>query len=169
MNSLLYLPRDMLKEIAMVGPGVYFALSLCNKYLNNICDELKDKAKRTFLLKHIQTLKDDSEFNLAIPLPLISISTPLPGSDVCIMPNLVKYYTVNGLKEGILKGYKDNKRIMLLEYVHDIPQGVYKWWYPDSDQLEFETTVVDGEIHGEVKTYKKDGEICWEEVVNGKL
>ncbi len=46
--SLLDLPRDMLKEIMMVQPGTYYVLGQCNKFLNLLCVEIRERAFEKF-------------------------------------------------------------------------------------------------------------------------
>ena len=169
--SLLDLPRDMLKEIAMIEFSAYFGLAQCNKYLKTICDEIKEKAKKTLPIKHVQNIapNDLTSFRSATSLRYLFwlhyYNTPLPIT----LPTSIEFTTINDLKEGVLRGFKDDKLILLIDYKNDILNGNYKWFYQGSTQLLFETYIKDTRLHGKFKSYHEDGKVHWEgEYDNGR-
>ena len=158
----ILLPRDILKEIIMVRPGGYYVLSQCNKYFRNLCTELKDRAEKTFPRKHVQSITFKN-WRSVIFLPtyyydMRGFMIALPVYHFPLM--VVKFTTINGLKEGKIEGFENNKLVMLSEYKNNVPCGNYKVWYPEQPtQLWFETFLVDGNLRGEIKMYKKNGGI----------
>ncbi len=155
--SLLDLPRDMLNEILMVRPGVYFVLSRCCKQLNELCVKLKDKANKKFPRKHIQ--KIDSWYSLRKVTTAYHPRYPPLSFFSPHLPDSVEYITYDGLKEGELKGYYKGYLILIIEFVRNVPHGNYKWWYPKSEQLLFEANIVNNTLHGNFETYHSDGEV----------
>ena len=84
------------------------------------------------------------------------------------MPDYLKYKIINGLKQGELIGYKDNKPMLFSNYVNNKSNGNFKM-YHDNRQIAFDWNYLNGELHGKCQNYWSNGELRYDKnFINGK-